>query len=741
MKQKQIYIFYAEENSTEAQQLARDITSADVNCILSLTKDEKVTNWKNAPESFGVLMISDNFLKSIDHTSQLETLLNEQYTSRLLPVLVDGYRPKEEGGTEAYATQIHTLNNVMHYRDYWYEEWIRLRKRTKDQEGAEAEKLKQDKEMAKKLSVGSISTYIRQINKFPAVEWANLVASSYAKLLEKLEPLKPTETTAEQQENVEEVEEEKETPIVDTILEENPVLEDETIVEAILEEAEETKEEEVEPEPIEKIEIVTPEQEETKEETVEEEEETVDNESEAMKITEDKDINQLLEEHNIEETTDIDVLFHIAEAETEEGDFEAARHAYERILQLDRFNGRALIWLARLIAKHFESEVTLADDYYKKAIMVNDENAGLYYEYGLLQQLQFDADYKAIDAFRESLAIDNRYEDAYYGLAMSLANLGMKEQATANYLQACVLDAARFESKENDEHFGVIRDYPEEVEEIEEEVEEVIPPSPNADTVVLVTGATSGIGKAIAAQFAINGYKTIITGRREERLTALQEELQAEDETVQVKTLSFDVRDMEASKAALDSLEDDWKSVDILVNNAGLAKGLAPIHEGNVDFWNTMIDTNVKGLLYMSRLITPGMVERQTGHVINIGSVAATQTYGGGGVYCATKAAVDTLNDAMRLDLHQHNIRVSCVHPGHVETEFAQVRYEDESKANIYEDFQPLTAYDVADAVYYVAASPQHVNVQNMLIFGTQQASVSTIARTGRKDSANEEEE
>ena len=727
MKQKQIYIFYADENSTEAKQLANDISSTDVNCILSQTKVGRVENWISSPESLGVLIVSDNFLKSLVHTQHLNLLLNEQYAGRLLPVLADGRRVKAGSKTEMenYATQIHTLNNVMHYRDYWYEEWIRLRKRTKDLSGAEGERLKKEKEMAKRLSVGSISTYIRQINKFPAIEFATLVASNYAKLLEKLQPLKATETTAEQHEEMETVTEKEEpvVPIVETVSNEEEK-EDETT-------------------PVEKIEIP----ENSIEEEAIEKEENNDKEIEAIKsskkeqnVMEEKDeknIEQLLTEHDIEETTDIDVLFHLAEAETEEGDFDAAKHAYERILQLDRYNGRALIWLARLLANHFEGEVSVADDYYKKAIMVNDDNADLYYEYGLLQQTHFKADYKAVDAFREALAINHYHEDAYYGLACSFANLGMKEQATANYLQACVLDGERFESRENDERFSVVREYP---EEIEEEVEEVVEPNPNADTVVLVTGATSGIGQAIAAQFAINGYKTIITGRRAERLEALQNELMEEDESIEVKTLSFDVRDLEATRTALNSLPEGWDKIDILVNNAGLAKGLAPINEGNVEFWNTMIDTNVKGLLYMSRLVTPGMVERQTGHVINIGSVAATQTYAGGGVYCATKAAVDTLNDAMRLDLHQHNIRVSCVHPGHVETEFAKVRY-DEAKANIYEDFQPLTAHDVADAVYYVAASPEHVNVQNMLIFGTQQASVSTIARTGRKDHTNDEEE
>jgi NADP-dependent 3-hydroxy acid dehydrogenase YdfG len=203
-----------------------------------------------------------------------------------------------------------------------------------------------------------------------------------------------------------------------------------------------------------------------------------------------------------------------------------------------------------------------------------------------------------------------------------------------------------------------------------------------------------------------------------------------------VRTLTFDVRSLETSREKLDQLEDEWKQIDVLINNAGLARGLAPIHEGDIEHWNTMIDTNIKGLLFMTRLVAPSMVERKSGHIVNISSIAGKEVYPNGNVYCATKHAVDALTRSMRMDLHKHNIRVSQVSPGHVEeTEFALVRFDgNERKARIYEDFQPLKASDVAQAVYFIITQAPHVNIQDIVMTSTQQASVTMIDRSGRSD-------
>jgi len=250
---------------------------------------------------------------------------------------------------------------------------------------------------------------------------------------------------------------------------------------------------------------------------------------------------------------------------------------------------------------------------------------------------------------------------------------------------------------------------------------------------ILITGATSGIGKASAKIFAKNGYNLILTGRRKAKLTQVCTKLK-EKYATDILPLNFDVRDFKAVEKALTSLTDQWKKVDILLNNAGLAKGFDPIHEGKIEDWETMIDTNLKGLLYMTRLISPQMVKRNKGHIINIASTAGKEVYPNGNVYCATKHGVDALTKAMRIDLHKHNIRVSQVAPGHVEsTEFALVRFDgDKDKSKIYNDFVPTNSKDIARIVYFIASQPQHVNIQDILVMGTQQANSNFINRSGR---------
>ena len=253
--------------------------------------------------------------------------------------------------------------------------------------------------------------------------------------------------------------------------------------------------------------------------------------------------------------------------------------------------------------------------------------------------------------------------------------------------------------------------------------------------IAMVTGATSGIGQATAKVFAKNGYNLILTGRRNERLESIKQKFSTKY-GVQVVTLCFDIRQHNDVKYAWNMLEPEWQNVDVLVNNAGLAKGFDPIHEGDTDDWETMIDTNIKGLLYITRLVSPNMVKRKTGHIINLCSTAGHEVYPNGNVYSATKFAVDALTKSMRLDLYKHGIRVSQVSPGHVEeTEFALVRFDwDETKASIYDDFVPLRAKDVADTIYYIASQPKHVNIQHILMMGTQQAGSNFIDRSGRKE-------
>lgn len=241
--------------------------------------------------------------------------------------------------------------------------------------------------------------------------------------------------------------------------------------------------------------------------------------------------------------------------------------------------------------------------------------------------------------------------------------------------------------------------------------------------IVFITGASAGFGKACAEKFAAGGFDLILTGRRKERLADLQTSLES-TYGIKVMPLSFDVRDFEACSKAVDNLPTEWKKISILLNNAGLAAGLAPIDQGSVSDWEAMIDTNVKGLLYISRLVIPLLKASGQGHIINIGSTAAKDVYPNGNVYCATKHAVDALSQAMRIDLLPYGIKVTAVHPGAAETEFSMVRFKgDEEKAKkVYQGFTPLRAEDIAEVVYFCATRPPHVCINDLVITPTAQA-------------------
>lgn len=245
----------------------------------------------------------------------------------------------------------------------------------------------------------------------------------------------------------------------------------------------------------------------------------------------------------------------------------------------------------------------------------------------------------------------------------------------------------------------------------------------------MITGASSGIGQATARYFAMRGIRLVICGRRQERLQDLQQELSGKTE---VHSLAFDVRDRQAVFDAIGSLPGEFSAIDILVNNAGNAHGLDPIDQGALVDWDAMLDINVKGLLYVTKAVLPQMVARKAGHIINIGSTAGKEVYPGGNVYCASKHAVDALNQAMRIDLNAYGIRVGAVNPGMVETEFSQVRFKgDTEKARkVYQGFQPLLPQDVAEIIHFVVSRPSHVNIADLVVMATAQASSTIVNKT-----------
>ena len=245
---------------------------------------------------------------------------------------------------------------------------------------------------------------------------------------------------------------------------------------------------------------------------------------------------------------------------------------------------------------------------------------------------------------------------------------------------------------------------------------------------VLITGATSGIGKATACLLAEHSYRLILTGRRSERLNEIRDELSQQTE---VLALCLDVRDREMVFETLANLPAPWKEVDVLINNAGNAHGLSYLQEGSIDDWDAMIDINVKGLLYVSRAILPGMVRRKSGQVINIGSIAGKEVYPKGNVYCASKYAVDAITQGMRIDLNEYNIRVGAINPGLVDTEFSLVRFkgDHEMARDVYKGMNPLTAEDIAEIILFVITRPPHVNIADLLVLPTAQANAGKVHR------------
>jgi 3-hydroxy acid dehydrogenase / malonic semialdehyde reductase len=250
--------------------------------------------------------------------------------------------------------------------------------------------------------------------------------------------------------------------------------------------------------------------------------------------------------------------------------------------------------------------------------------------------------------------------------------------------------------------------------------------------IVFISGATAGFGEACAHKFAENGYNLILNGRRVERLEQLKNKLQS-TYSIQCHLLPFDVQDQKTVFESINNLPDQWKSIDVLINNAGLALGRDLFHEADIEDWNTMINTNLKGLLYVSKAVVPYMIERKKGHIINIGSTAAKEVYERGNTYCATKAAVESISQGMRIDLLNFNIKITAIHPGAAETEFSIVRFKGSAQTakKVYEGFEPLKANDVADIIYYAASLPAHVCINDLVVTCTQQANAYLFNRSG----------
>ncbi len=446
----------------------------------------------------------------------------------------------------------------------------------------------------------------------------------------------------------------------------------------------------------------------------------------------------------------------LAQISEQQEDYLLTKSYYEKIISYETDNAEAHYRLGNITSRYFDDQIENAANYYRQAIALDPAHTDARYEYALLLSEHFNAYKEAQEQLKAVIAGDPEHPFAHYDLAKLYKTAGKKRKAYKSYKKA-VKGNKMFKTKKNKKLFKKPKKKKKrkckykkkDSKKTYEVLMESLQKDPATDTsassissdniphyTVLITGATAGIGEATARLFAKNGHHVIITGRREERLETLKNTLQT-DYNIRVKTLPFDVRDAKAVEQAVNLLPDDWQNVDILINNAGLAKGFSPIHEGDLQDWETMIDTNIKGLLYMTRAVSPGMVARGKGHIINISSSAGKEVYPNGNVYCGTKHAVEALTQGMRMDLVKHGIRVSSVSPGHVLTEFADVRYSgDQQRINkAYENFDPLSPEDIADTIYYIATRPDHVNIQDIFIFSKQQASNLVVDRSGKRSS------
>ena len=441
------------------------------------------------------------------------------------------------------------------------------------------------------------------------------------------------------------------------------------------------------------------------------------------------ELSAILEEHE----NYLPSLLKLSEIREQTGDFIEALKLLEKASDINPSLKDIDYKIALLLQSHMSDDKKRAAKALHRALKKDKNNVDATYRYALLLlELKPEKWEKAEKLFKRCLKLSPDHPFAAYDLALLYYQQEEWKKAAKYYLKASHINP-ELRTNENDEAFNISTDGEWLGLLSKQESSDPTLFDPSSAPTILITGATSGIGKAIAEKFAREGYRLILTGRRLDRLEAIQESLQSKFD-VPIFTLNFDVRDQEACKKSIENIPEEWQQIDILVNNAGLAKGLSSIHEGDLIHWDTMIDTNIKGLLQMTRLIAPGMVARRHGHIINISSIAGQEVYPNGNVYCATKHAVDALTRSMQLDLHKYNIRVSQVSPGHVEeTEFALVRFDgDQDKSNIYQDFRPLHSSDVAEAVYFIASMPSHVMIRDITLTGTQQASANLIDRSGR---------
>ncbi|PSR12685.1 MAG: hypothetical protein DA408_06435 [Bacteroidetes bacterium] len=797
-----IALAYCADNQAYADQIQQELAPVADFQMVAISRDQGTSLTQTLAAFTGpiVLLLSDNFLRSTKCMEQGLTMLNT-HQNRILPVVIPGYQVQEDGSKEVVETSFERVSDIIQYINFWQDRYLDLRRQKREDPDLDNPGFSEHLRIVRDIS-GEAGEHIRLLRGMLHLDWQEFTYKDYEQLFIFLDEEelgaefhaqrsagKPTTTPEEEQATP------SQQPQPQPQLEEEPPVniadipgigmlprEEELSQPAVPQEVAAAGEEKA----ASPVTTDTESQAEDLDQLIQKAWRLVDHDAAATGLNlletaldqypgseqlryhyalvltqEDQtdaamaQVELILQNH----PDDQDALFLAGELADIQGDGQQAKRYYQRVLSVNEDYAEAWYQLGNLVLTYEPTAAEEAVGYFKKAIKLDDSYSDAYYRLGVLYRDNLANPEKALKYLEKTIATDSTHPLAQYDLALLYHQHGEFKKAYQAYLAAIQINP-EVKTPENDTAFSMmaqktdlqqeqntlqaLKDNIQHLEELirhREEIENLPPEKEGAGKYVLITGATAGIGRATAEKFAEAGYRLIITGRRQERLTALKASWEAEYGT-EVYTLSFDVRNPAAVFAAIEQLPAAWKNIDILVNNAGKAKGFDPIHTGQIPHWEEMIDTNIKGLLYLTRAVSPGMVARGQGHIINIASTAGKEVYPNGNVYCATKFAVDALTKAMRLDLHTYGIRVSQVCPAAVEeTEFALVRFDgDSERAKIYEGFQPLRARDVAATIYFIAQQPPHVNILDVVVQATQQASSTVIDRSGREKYQEEEE-
>lgn len=725
-------------------------------------KEEILVNQLSKYSSNTILfLISDNFIKSENCLSGFLNYLQTNNGNNIF-VIADGTAITENGNTIKIHTAFEKIKNVIEYLNFWQNKYLENRKLKSDK----AHQIRLDKIKQIAAEVGDVLRFLRSVEHYPFEQIANNEGQVLLKLLQQqgIIPIENNAETTDSEDNIlnilnddDQIDENNLSDIPgyellqSKIVDEADIVnlqEDEPITHSLL---------------LDEIEEELPIEKTLPSHSMEPSNTNIDIKfnhpvlDKAYSDAASGNVNQAIgdvENYLVEHENDISARYNFALLLARfQNNLIGAKKQLTQVLDYDQYNVKSYYLLGELaeIEKNYKvaiedyEKVAILDKqfkdiqfklgklyYYqtkgnqKKAIkhlklaqLQEPDNSEITYLLGTIYYEHFGKLKKAIQYFQQTLVLSPKHPFVNYDLANVYLDLNEFELAEKYYLKS-IINNPELKTLDNDNVFNAYKS-------------SKFYKKPTYQGTILITGATSGIGKATAKLFAQKGYRLILTGRRKEKLDILRLELESNFECKVLK-LPFDITQTEQIDYAIDNLPEDWKKIDILFNNAGKAKGLDPIQSGNWEHWQEMIDTNIKGLLYITRKVSPLMIEQNHGHIINVSSSAGKEVYANGAVYCATKHAVEALTKGMRLDLYKSNIRVSQVSPGHVEeTEFALTRFDgDEDKAKIYQDFQPLKATDVANAVYFIVSQPTHVNVQDVVLFSTQQANSTNINRNGR---------